>query len=237
MTDDNLALRHELRQAYGNWHLDHPVEDILRRGNQLRRNRRTPAVAATLALAAAATVIATQTFGSPAALAGWTPGPRVLTADDQATILASCQQHRPPLPPLAIADVRGNFAVLLLTDGVRIATCSRFDHDSGWTDGGGTGPDPVQQRAAVTTGRGAVSIEAAGDLTVHDNHAASVYGWVAPDVTRVVVTADGHTTMASVHDGAFVAWWPHSGDRSAGGRLTAFSGSGQPLTTLPFSTQ
>lgn len=138
--------------------------------------------------------------------------------------------------PAAISDARGDFAFTLFTDGTRAVSCGRYHHDGFWREGGSSSGD-VTQRQQVLNGAAPVSLEEAGDLTLGQDHAASVWGWASTRATRIVVTADGHTTEATVRDGVFAAWWPHDDPNSTGGHLTAFDNAGLPLRTITFSTR
>jgi len=230
------ALREQLHAAYADVHLDDPLEDVLRRGRRLRRARRAPLLAGVMAVAAGAVVLGLPGAATPSAFAAWTATPRVLTPGDTAAITASCQDDgNEPLPARALSDARGDFAFTLFTDGKRAVSCERYHHNGNWQEGGSFSV-PIGQRRQVLDGAVAMSLEAAGDLAVHSDHAASVWGWAAPRAARVVVTADGRTTQATVHAGVFAAWWPHSGPTSTGGQLTAYDSAGTPLRTITFST-
>lgn len=231
------ALREQLHQAYAEVHLHAPLQDVLRRGRRLRRARRAPLLAGVTALTAGALVLGLPGASTPSAFAAWTPIPRVLTPSDTTAIAASCQDGtRPPLPA-AISDARGDFAFTLFTDGTRALSCGRYHHNGFWREGGSSSSAQVTQRQQVLDRATPVSLEEAGDLTIHDDHAASVWGWASTRTTRIVVTADGHTTQATIHDGVFAAWWPHSTPNSTGGRLTAYDSAGTPLRTITFSTR
>lgn len=229
------ALREQLHAAYADVHLDDPLEDVLRRGRRLRRARRAPLLAGVTAVAAGAVVLGVPGAATPSAFAAWTATPRVLSPGDTAAITASCQDGNEPLPARALSDARGDFAFTLFTDGTRAVSCERYHHNGYWREGGFSSLE-VTQRRQVVDGAVAVSLEEAGDLTVHSEHAASVWGWAGPRAARVVVTADGRTTQATVHAGVFAAWWPHSGPTSTGGQLTAYDSAGTPLRTITFST-
>ncbi len=229
------ALREQLHAAYADMQLNDPLEDVLRRGRRLRRARRAPLLAGVMAIAAGAVVIGLPGTATPSAFAAWTATPRVLSPGDTAAITASCQDGDQPLPARALSDARGDFAFLLFTDGTRAVSCERYHHNGYWREGGSSSLE-VTQRRQVLDGAVAMSLEEAGDLTVHSEHAASVWGWTGPRATRVVVTADGRTTQATVHEGVFAAWWPHSGPTSTGGQITAYDSAGRPLRTMTFST-
>lgn len=230
------ALREQLHQAYAEVHLHDPLQAVLRRGRRLRRARRAPLLAGVTTLTAGALVLGLPSASTPSAFAAWTPTPRVLTPSDTTAIAASCQDGTQPLPPAAISDARGAFAFTLFTDGTRALSCGRYHHDGSWREGGSSSSAQVTQRQQVLDGA-PVSLEEAGDLTIGDDHAASVWGWTSTRVTRIVVTADGHTTQATIHNGVFAAWWPHSTPNSTGGHLTAYDNAGTPLRTITFSTR
>jgi hypothetical protein len=230
------ALREQLHAAYADVHLHDPLEDVLRRGRRLRRARRAPLLGGVAAVVAATLVLGLPGGSTPSAFAAWTSSPRVLTPGDIAAIAASCQSGSQPLPPVAISDARGDFAFTLFTDGTRAVSCGRYHHDGFWREGGSSSLE-VTQRQQVLDGAAPVTLEQAGDLTIHDDHAASVWGWASSRATRIVVIADGHTTRATVHDGVFAAWWPHAGTNSTGGRLTAYDRAGTPLRTITFATR
>lgn len=229
------ALREQLHQAYADVHLQDPIEVVLRRGRRLRRARRAPLLGAATALVAGALVVGLPGAAPPSAFAAWTPTARALTPSDASAIATSCQEGTRPLPPEVIADARGDFAFTLFTDGTRAVSCGRYHHDGLWREGGSSSGE-VTQRQHVLSGATPVSLEEAGDLTIRDDHAASVWGWASTRVARIVVTADGHTTQATIDAGVFAAWWPHTGPNSTGGHLTAYDSAGTPLRTITFST-
>lgn len=231
------ALREQLHHAYAEVHLRDPLQDVLRRGRRLRRARRAPLLGGVTAIAAAALVFGLPGASTPSAFAGWTPTTRTLTPADTTAIAASCQDGIGHLPPTVISDARGDFAFTLFTDGTRAVSCGRYHHNGFWREGGSSFSAQVTQRQQVLDGAAPVSLEEAGDLTVHDDHAANVWGWASTRATRIVVTADGHTTQATVHNGVFAAWWPHDGPTSTGGHLTAYDNAGTPLRTITFSTR
>ena len=230
------ALREHLLHAYADVYVHAPLQDVLRRGRRLRRARRAPLLGGVTAIAAVALVLGLPGASTPSAFAAWTPTPRVLTPSDTSAIAASCQDGIGPLPPAVISDARGDFAFTLFTDGTRAVSCGRYHHGGFWREGGSSSGE-ITQRRQVLTGAAPVSLEGAGDLTVGDDHAASVWGWTSTRATRIVVTADGHTTQATVHSGVFAAWWPHDGRISTGGHLTAYDNAGTPLRTITFSTR
>ena len=230
------ALREHLHRAYAHVHLDDPVEDVLRRGRRLRRARQAPLLGAVTALVAAALVLGLPGAAPTSAFAAWTPVARVLTPGDTRAIATSCQDHTGPLPPAVLTDARGDFAYTVFTDGTRAVSCGRYSRGGLWREGG-SGSFQVTQRRPVLSGATPVGLEAAEDLTVRDDHAASVWGWASAPVTRVLVTADGRTTEATVDGGVFAAWWPHPGPFSTGGELTAYDSAGTPLRTLAFSSR
>ena len=228
------ALREQLHHAYADVHLHAPLRDVLRRGGRQRRTRRAPLLGGVTAVAAL--VLGLPGASTPSAFAAWTSTPRTLTRADTTAIAVSCQHGIRPVLPAAISDARGDFAFTLFTDGTRALSCGRYHHDGFWREGGISFSAQVTQRQQVLDGTSPVSLEGAGDLTVHDDHAASVWGWVSTRATRIVVSADGHTTQATVQDGVFAAWWPHDGSTSTGGHLTAYDNAGTPLRTITFST-
>ncbi len=226
------ALREQLHAAYADVHLPDPLDTVLRRGRRLRRARRAPLLVGVTAVAASVVLLGGLPGSStPSAFAAWTATPRLLTPADTAAITASCQDGNGPLPATAISDARGDFAFTLFTDGIRAVSCERYHRGGFWREGGSSSL-AVTQREQVLNNTVAISLEQASDLTNHNDHAASVWGWAAPRAARIVVTADGHTTQATVHDGVFAAWWPHNGRNSTGGRLTAYDSGGTPLRTI-----
>lgn len=228
------ALREQFHAAYADVHLPDPLDTVLRRGRRLRRARRAPLLVGVTAVAASVVLLGGLPGSStPSAFAAWTATPRLLTPADTAAITASCQDGNGPLPATAISDARGDFAFTLFTDGVRAVSCQRYDRDGLWRQGGSSSVE-VTQRQQVLDNTVAVSLEAASDLTIQNDHAASVWGWAAPRAARIVVVADGLITEATVDKGVFAAWWPHSGPTSTGGRLTAYDSAGTPLRTITF---
>lgn len=168
----------------------------------LPRTRLALAGGATAAAAALAAML-TLAGSASTAFAGWTPQPTTPTPAQLAAATAYCAKNVPdPGLPLALAEARGPFTVLVYSNGATDDFCTlgpSFRNASGWT-----ASPPVRP--------------ADGTLFLWTDHTAtatdgSAYGWmiaqVGPDVSDTDLTLDdGSAVTATVSHGWAVAWWP-----------------------------
>lgn len=240
MNDNDLL--HRLSTGLSDVANDHPVQAVVRRGGVLRRRRHLSAAAvATLAVTAGVLAVDSRP-GSGTAFARWTSAPQPSDAAMVAVLDTSCRtmlEGRGDALPRRLVDRRGDFAVLVYTDGQRIAECSLFRGREGansWHQGG-AGQTEVTRRGEVSA-RQPVVVEGVTVTYVRGTGSATaVTGWVSDQVDSVRLETAAASVTAVVGDGAFVAWFP-DGDRPGGSaRLTAYDAAGRALgstrTSLP----
>jgi hypothetical protein len=228
-------LRDELLDAYNGVQLKDPLDKIMRRGKAVHRARRAPLLGLLAAVSAGALVIASPLGSTPSAFATWSENPTPISSRDAAAIAGQCANAFPDMPPLALVDARGDVAFSLFVGKGKVGECTVIKHNGSWINGtAGSGLNDITGRQDVLNGATALGLEGSADLNnVHDrSQAASAWGWVAPDVASVVVRADGRTSKATIHGGAFAAWWPHDSDASRGGAVTAYDAAGRQLAQV-----
>ena len=202
---NETQLREELVDAYSPVQLPDPVDDIMRRGRAIHRSRRAPLLGLLVAVSAVALVLASPLASPPSAFATWSTNPTTISSVDESIIASRC------------------------------GDCTVIKHNGSWAYGtAGAGLQDISNRQKMLNGATALQLEGSSDMNnVHDRaQAASAWGWVAPAVASVVVRADGHTSQATVRDGAFAAWWPHGEGASRGGVVTAYDGAGRQLAQV-----
>lgn len=229
---NETVLREQLQEAFDHLELHDPVEQVMRRGNRVRRARRAPLIAAVAAVAGVGFVLLPG-LSSPSAFASWEPTSHPLSAADSAAVRADCQQDFPePLPPAAVVDARGDYVYTVYTDGVTAVACSRYRSAGGWLEGGAAMVTGGQGQRATPASQ-PITLEDISHLTLHQDQASGVWGWVSPAVTSAKVTADGYVTNVTVNHGVFAAWWPHGHSASTGGTVTAYDKTGTLIATIP----
>ena len=249
----------QLRTALADLHLTTPLDDILWRGRQIRRQRRLPAYALLLtALIATAVVTADLGRGSgQTAFAGWRSKPALLHGAKAATAERLCRQAvgtpdnlgSPYLHadvPARLIEGRGPYAFAVLTDNVTAADCFMFIQPTGGTQIMARQAAAVAHRSRLANGRAMLAVEDIQILApsfVHTSSpghertspagkAAAVWGWASHGVASIRILTDGQEIDASMHSGVFAAWWPISGKRLPAMTIQAYSAGGKKLATI-----
>jgi hypothetical protein len=230
---DSVELR--LQDAFGDVQMPVPADEIIRRGRQIRRRRRGLAYGAAVTGAAAAAVVGLAIVPSSqsSAFASWTRHPSVLAGDEATTAISACEKQLDVagLSP-RLTEGRGKFAYVVFTGRSTAADCLLLDESGQFRQGGSSGPEAVTQQKSVLTGTRALAVETDGALTVERrNHAASVWGWAAPNVKSVRIYSSGGEIDATVSDGLFGAWWPTSTDRTPTMHIVAYDSAGHSVGT------
>jgi hypothetical protein len=255
--DIEQALRHSFSQV----HATKPVADVVSRGRQLRRRSRTPAYAASVAVAAVAgsLVLTALPDGGRAAFAGWRAEPTLLHGTEAARLETLCRQLHGPdnlgslylhdSVPARLVEGRGPWGFVVFSDNQVEADCLAYltPNFNGSTVAG-QNVTGVKHRAGVASATVALAVEDAqflnaGGGTYRDAHgsqqsigggqAAAVYGWTRSDVVSVKILTDGTEVDASVENGVFAAWWPIAGQsRIPALTINAYSQDGQLVTSI-----
>jgi hypothetical protein len=256
MNDEQLAAG--LRRAFGRYHLEsHPIEApseptslVVPARPPLLARRRLLGGLSLAGLGAAVVLAMTLTFGltpgtaEPQSVwAAWQPTPTkpdattrkaatdrcpgITDAGPEATVPGSSVRYSQL--PLMVQDQRGPVALFIFGDGTTFVHCLVWPNGDGtYSAVGGTAAYPAHEMP------GRLELE-----TVSQSWAAaspepieivSMYG--RTDAQRVVVTRDdGVSVVATVADGAFVAWWPGSSSPIA---IVAYDAQGGAVASESF---
>jgi len=217
--------------------LARPAEQVLRRGNHLRRARRVPLAAALAVATAGGLTLWSAGPSAGPAIAGYTSSPQSTDSMTAERIVSDCRQQVGTLP-LRLLDRRGTFAVAVFADGTKAATCDRFAGARNlWREGGGGGPGVIGHRAEVSDGR-PIAVEGGGGgfaaNVTFARHFGSLWGWSGPRVATVKVDIGGSVITAASGSGTWSAWWPDAGD-PANAIVVALDAQGHELARIrPF---
>ncbi|WP_278236026.1 hypothetical protein [Isoptericola sp. AK164] len=221
----------------------------------VRRSRTAVATGAVagVAVAVAAGVVVTTTFGGPEAYASWTPTPQVVDPAAAVQDAASCptaahavdedaaDQGSPiteiPVDPV-LAEVRGDYTYVLLSGDGALAECfvTTTDGSSQVYSSESVGGTPVPQpgpRELVVAESGTASWS---DGPNGEGAVTAAFGRVGDEIEAVTVaTADGEQVAASVDDGWFALWAPGEETFSALAQVTYADGTTEevPLEVRP----
>lgn len=169
------------------------------------------------------------------------PAPSPGEAATVASIDMACADGDFPGVAATLVEQRDGYAVSMYVDGNKVGDCSsavRPEGPDGWFRlGGGFGP--VEHRSELGPDV-AVAVEVVGREVYpqFDASAAETYGWVRPDVARVVVLSPVGPVQAALGDGAFLAWWPEPIREGSVGETTSYGpttpGTAQSVTVVAY---
>lgn len=216
---NDLQIHDRIKEDFADLTLNQPIATVMSRGRQLRQRRRRLPMLGVLTIGTFAAVITVQASAHQStAFAAWTSHAQTTDSRTAAAIDHSCraQANIPAAMPLRVLDRRGNFALSIYTDGHNTVACHRFrgSKEQPFTRGvttfaRGNAWSQVSSGASAVTPAHPVVLEARSGLSIeHEGSAVSTYGWVAPAVVKVIINSGDYTTVATLSDGLFSAWWP-----------------------------
>lgn len=235
-------LEEDLKASLADLTLDRPVDQVIARGQQMRRRRaRRGAFGAVAAASVGAAVLSVTLPGgeSPlvtAASAAWGPELVSMQSDDLGAAVRTCHDMQQEsgwtipsgLDPV-VADLRGDTSVVVYADGDDVASCYAQRHNGRFLPSGAS----LGTRQEMPAGANLELVSLSGasgtvDGPVRDG--AAVFE-VSDAVERVDVTVDGQTVHALVDDGFAALWLPDGIAQSAidHATVTAYDRSGNVL--------
>ena len=256
MTD---AVEEVLQRAFDAVQMSTPLSDVITRGRALQRRRRL-ARGGIIAAAAVVVVLVIPLVlaggRTPRAFAGWRAAPTPLTGAEASAAADTCRRvvgspdnlgspYLPASVPLLVADGRGPFRFVVLSDDRQYGDCLGVTSPGGG-EAVARGPSPVIHRNAVATGSADLAVENSqflnfggtyrtDDGTWHkqaSGQAAALWGWTSPAVAAVHILVNGEEVDATVAAGVYAAWWPATGSRMPALTIQAFDQRGALISTL-----
>ncbi len=254
----NTEIEQRLRESASAWAMDRPVDDILARGDRLRRRRSRgvmvgAGVAATVtAFAASLALPPGSTPGISPAVAAWSGGQTNLSPDELRAISDACllPEHESPVDdafsPAASIPVGTLPLVAESRDGRALAYFRSGDVEAGCvTDlaadgsvgaarlaGARVNAEPLPPGTDLDRGIGFAHADP-GVIGGPVNDLWAV-GQISPRVDRVTASVNGESFEGAIVDGFALFWLPQSFDPSHadGAVFTAYDAEGRVLARV-----